>query len=53
MAERAHESGGKKTLNCAEVFRLAEELRADVIQIGRICNEQDIRICNCQLGCFV
>ena len=49
---RAQESGPKKKLACAQAFGLAEEFDATIIEIGRICNRHNIRICKCQLGCF-
>jgi len=52
VLERAQESDGKKKLNCAEAFELAQEFEAEIIEIGRICNQNNIRICKCQLGCF-
>jgi hypothetical protein len=45
-------SGDKNMLSCAEAFKLAKKLNAEIIEIGRICNEHNIRICKCQLGCF-
>ena len=42
----------RKRLTCAEAFKLAKEHRAEIIEIGRICNQNNIRICKCQLGCF-
>ncbi len=50
--ERAEEGDGKKQLSCAEAFKIARELGVEVIEIGRVCNRQKIRIRNCQLGCF-
>lgn len=52
VLERAQESDGKRWLTCAEAFELAREFQAEIIEIGRICNRQDIRICKCQLDCF-
>ncbi|MBN2137133.1 MAG: hypothetical protein JW720_04955 [Sedimentisphaerales bacterium] len=52
VLNRAQESEGKKRLNCAEAFKLAAELNVGVAEIGRICNQCDVRICKCQLGCF-
>lgn len=52
VIERAQESNGKKRLTCAEAFELAREYEAGVIEIGRICNRNDIKIYKCQLGCF-
>lgn len=52
VLERAQEIDGKKKLACAEAFKLSQELGADCAEIGRICNEHNIRICKCQLGCF-
>jgi hypothetical protein len=52
VLERAQEIDGRKKLACAEAFKLAQEFQAEVIEIGRICNKQNIKICKCQLGCF-
>jgi hypothetical protein len=52
-ASSKRESEGREQLNCAEAFELAERFEVKVIEIGRICNQHNIRICKCQLGCFV
>jgi len=44
--------GERKTLTCAEAFVLAEDHKAELAEIGRICNENDVKICSCRLGCF-
>ncbi len=49
---KAQESDGRKRLTCAEAFELAKQFNIDVIEIGRTCNQQKIKICKCQLGCF-
>jgi len=41
-----------KQLNCAEAFELAKRYEVKVTEIGQICNQHNIRICHCQLGCF-
>lgn len=51
-AKKSGESDGRKQLTCAEAFKLAKEHDAKIIEIGRICNQNNIRICKCQLGCF-
>jgi hypothetical protein len=52
VLDRSEVKDGRKTLTCAEAFQLAAETGAELIQIGRICNEQGIRLCKCQIGCF-
>lgn len=52
VLDRADESEGKKRLSCAEAFALAKEFAVETGVIGRICNQQNVRICRCQLGCF-
>ena len=52
VLKRAQEVDGRKRLACAEAFELAQEYEVRVITIGRICNQNDIKICKCQLGCF-
>ena len=48
----SHEEDGKVKLACAAAFRVAAEQKVAVGEIGRICNQENIRICKCQLGCF-
>jgi len=48
----AYEDGGKKKLPCVKVFALARQHPVSLKDIGRLCNEHDIRIAKCQLGCF-
>jgi len=51
-AKGENQPDGRKQLTCAEAFDLAKKYDAEVIEIGRICNQHNIRICKCQLGCF-
>jgi len=52
VLERCQDVNGAGKLSCAEAFELAQEFQVEVGQIGRICNQQNIKICKCQLGCF-
>jgi len=51
-AKGQHQPDGRKQLTCGEAFELAKKYDAEIIEIGRICNQHNIRICKCQLGCF-
>lgn len=46
------EKGGKRYITCARVFELAEHLGIERRLAGDFCNEADIKISGCQLGCF-
>lgn len=48
----ARDKDDAATLPCAEAFALAKRLAVPVSDIGRVCNEQDVKITGCQLGCF-
>ena len=52
VIEAATEIDGRKKLACAQAFRIAESFGVGVAQVGRICDENDIKIYGCQLGCF-
>ena len=52
VVARAKEIDGKKRISCSECFALAGQFGVEIGEIGRICNEAEIRICKCQLGCF-
>lgn len=43
---------GTPTLRCADAFALAREFSLGVHSIGDLCNEEGIKIVDCQLGCF-
>ena len=51
-AEGRQEPDGRRKLTCAEAFELAMRFEVEVIEVGRICNQNNVRICKCQLGCF-
>jgi hypothetical protein len=46
------EIGGRRTLTCAGAFEIAREHGLSLHDIGAWCNENDVRIRACQLGCF-
>ncbi len=39
-------------LRCADALELAARLQIKPARIGRLCNQHEIRVINCQLGCF-
>lgn len=46
------EMDGRRTLTCAKAFEIAREHGLALRDIGTWCNENDVRIRACQLGCF-
>lgn len=44
--------GERRMLTCAQAFALAKSNDAEIAEIGRICNQNNVKICRCQLGCF-
>ncbi len=42
----------KKMIACADAFKLAKQYNVTNAVIGRMCNKEDIKIYQCQLGCF-
>jgi len=48
----ARESDGKKRLSCQIAFDLAEKFDVTRKTVGQTCNDNNIKITNCQLGCF-
>ncbi len=39
-------------IDCAEARKISKKLAITHIEIGKICNEEKIKIINCELGCF-
>ena len=48
ILKRAQDGG----IACRQCFDLAEECNVSAKIVGQICNENDIKIRACQLGCF-
>ncbi|MBL7187689.1 MAG: hypothetical protein ISS70_15310 [Phycisphaerae bacterium] len=51
-ARGGKEAARQERLTCAEAFELAEKFDAEIAEVGRICNQNNVKICKCQLGCF-
>ena len=51
-AKDGQASDDRKKLTCAQALKLAREFETEIIEIGRICNQHNIKIHKCQLGCF-
>jgi len=52
ILKHTQEDGGLKKLSCHRAHVLAEDLAVPLADIGRICNDEGVRIMNCELGCF-
>ena len=52
VADFAFEEKGRRKFACADAFKLAEKYNVKLLDIARVCNQLDIKICRCQLGCF-
>jgi len=48
----AAQEGGRMTLSCAKAHGLAAQYGVPPLAVGRICQEREIKIRACQLGCF-
>ena len=48
----AGERDGRVTLACADAFKLAAERGCELLDVARVCNANNIKIVECQLGCF-
>jgi hypothetical protein len=45
-------AGEEMRLPCTEAFKIAADLAVPIAQVGTACNELQIKIVGCQLGCF-
>ena len=52
ITEAVSEREGRSILRCADAFRIAEAHSVGLGAIGAICNQNNIKIVQCQLGCF-
>ncbi len=52
LTEHVLEIAAGKRLSCKKAFEIAAKFDCLPAEIGKICNEQNIKIAGCQLGCF-
>ena len=52
VLKSARKREGRRRLSCRTAHELAKELHVPLRGIGRICDEEEIKIMLCQLGCF-
>ncbi len=52
IMKKTYKDGDKTKLTCASALQLARQLGVKPSEVGAMCNEHNIRISNCQLGCF-
>ena len=50
--ENCKEEDGKQYLECAVAFQIAKQFHINVSEVGKLCNENKIKIKHCQIGCF-
>jgi hypothetical protein len=46
------EKNGKSILTCGNAYSISEKDNISLEEIGRYCNDNNIKIAKCQLGCF-
>lgn len=52
VLDHATEVDGRYRLSCTAALNLSELLGVSAAEIGRICDENNIKIHECRLGCF-
>lgn len=52
LAELVKERSKDGKLPCKEAFNIAEEEGCSPQKVGETCNQLEIKIVSCQLGCF-
>jgi hypothetical protein len=52
VLQASETEGDVKRIECARALGVAKKNKVKPIDIGAICNELEIKIIDCQLGCF-
>lgn len=52
ILEKSFRDGEKVKLPCSTALKIAVRFGVNPFEIGTICSERNIRISQCQLGCF-
>jgi hypothetical protein len=46
------DKNGKSVLTCANAYSVSKKYNIPLAEIGKYCNDNNIKIGKCQLGCF-
>ncbi len=52
VKERVKEKATDGRISCSVARRIAEELNVSVKEVGHACDDLDIKLYACELGCF-
>jgi len=52
IMKKTYIDGGRTKLTCASALLIARQSGVKPSEVGAMCNEHNIRISTCQLGCF-
>ncbi len=52
ILKRSLKEGDIVKLTCAGALTIAEQFGVEPLEVGNICNDRNIRLYQCQLGCF-
>jgi len=52
VLDACREKDGRQMLDCETAHDLAKKQNLQLADIGKVCNDRNIKIVNCQLGCF-
>lgn len=42
----------EQKLPCAKALAIAKEAGCSPAEVGKVCNDNDVKVVGCQLGCF-
>ena len=52
VVQKLREVATDGKITCTDARKLAEELQVDPSEIGKLCDEEKVKIISCELGCF-
>lgn len=52
LIEKIKELAPHGVISCADAHKLVEKLNLEYSQVGKACNEANIKVRGCELGCF-
>ncbi|QGT98756.1 hypothetical protein SYNTR_0163 [Candidatus Syntrophocurvum alkaliphilum] len=52
IVEKVKEIATSGKISCSDARKLAKDLKVEPNVVGEACDEANIKICACELGCF-
>lgn len=52
VVDKLKEVATEGKISCTQARKIAEDLEVELAEVGKLCDDNDLKIYACELGCF-